>query len=103
LFEHVVRTQVPHPIYGRYALRDWHLVVDSLRKILTAPPLIKKLVAATKAESLVLWRTKLFEKFPGDGPVDWHQEYGYFDGEEIGGHSPSLFPIGPANPWNLTV
>jgi non-heme Fe2+,alpha-ketoglutarate-dependent halogenase len=84
-------------------LRDWHLVSDDMLSILTAPELIESLQRATGADSLVLWRSKVFEKYPGDGPIDWHQDYGYFDGEEVGGHRPSLFPMGPESPWNWTV
>jgi non-heme Fe2+,alpha-ketoglutarate-dependent halogenase len=102
-FESVLREKTVHPLYRRFALRDWHLVFEPLQNLLTAAPLVENLVAATGADSLILWRTKLFEKFPGDGAVDWHQDYGYFDGEEIGGHRPALFPLGPCSPWTWTV
>jgi non-heme Fe2+,alpha-ketoglutarate-dependent halogenase len=92
-----------HPMYNRYSLRDWHLVNDQVRELLTAPELVQTLKDALPAESLVLWRTKLFEKFPGDGAIDWHQEYGYFDGEEVGGHRPALFPMNPAGEWDWTL
>jgi non-haem Fe2+, alpha-ketoglutarate-dependent halogenase len=103
LFQDILESQRPHALYGRYSLRDWHLVSDTLLELLTAPELIESLRRTTGADSLVLWRSKIFEKYPGDGPIDWHQEYGYFDGEEVGGHRPALFPLGPESPWTWTV
>jgi len=41
---------------------------------------------------LLLWRSFLFAKKAGVGELGWHQEWGYFDGEEIGGDIPSLQP-----------
>ncbi|MFF0477788.1 phytanoyl-CoA dioxygenase family protein [Streptomyces sp. NPDC004284] len=99
----MLEDQPVHPMYGRYSLRDWHLVNDSVREILTAPELTKTVAQVTGADSLVLWRSKLFEKFPGDGAIDWHQEYGYFDGEEVGGHRPALYPFNPAGQWDWTM
>jgi non-haem Fe2+, alpha-ketoglutarate-dependent halogenase len=99
----IIDEQASHPLYGRYSLRDWHLASDDILSILTAPELIESLRRATGAGSLILWRSKIFEKYPGDGPIDWHQEYGYFDGEEVGGHRPSLYPLGPRSPWNWSV
>ncbi|MEU5583442.1 MULTISPECIES: phytanoyl-CoA dioxygenase family protein [Streptomyces] len=91
------------PLYNRYSVRDWHLVNDKVRELLTAPELLANLQRATGAESMILWRTKLFEKYPGDGAIDWHQEYGYFDGEEVGGHRPALFPFGSSGEWDWTL
>lgn len=102
-FRDVLDNQPLHPLYDRYSVRDWHLVNEKVRELLTAPELIKSLEEATGADSLVLWRSKLFEKFPGDGAIDWHQEYGYFDGEEIGGHRPALFPMNPSSQWGWTL
>ncbi|WP_404961638.1 hypothetical protein [Streptomyces sp. 147326] len=99
-FQDVLDNQPVHPLYNRYSVRDWHLVNEKVRELLTAPELIKSLEQATGADSLVLWRSKPFEKFPGDGAIDWHQEYGYFDGEEVGGHRPAL-PDEPLQPVEL--
>ncbi|MGW6905265.1 phytanoyl-CoA dioxygenase family protein [Streptomyces sp. NPDC054940] len=92
-----------HPMYKRYSLRDWHLINNQIRELLSAPELVRTLQDTLGAESLLLWRTKLFEKFPGDGAIEWHQEYGYFDGEEVGGHRPALFPMNPAGEWDWTL
>jgi non-heme Fe2+,alpha-ketoglutarate-dependent halogenase len=102
-FRDVLDHQPVHPLYGRYSVRDWHLVNEKVRELLTAPELISSLQAATGADSLTLWRSKLFEKYPGDGAIDWHQEYGYFDGEEVGGHRPALFPMNPSSSWSWTL
>jgi len=85
VFGFVLEDRPVHPLYGRYSLRDWHLVDESVREMLSAPELVGTLAETTGADSLILWRSKLFEKYPGDGAIDWHQEYGYFDGEEVGG------------------
>jgi non-haem Fe2+, alpha-ketoglutarate-dependent halogenase len=102
-FEHMLENQVVHPLYDRYSVRDWHLVSDALLAVLTAPELVEMIQSLTGADSLILWRSKLFEKYPGEGPIDWHQEYGYFDGEEAGGHRPALFPLATDSPWTWTV
>lgn len=102
-FQHLLNDAPTHPLYDRYSVRDWHLANDKVRDLLTAPELIKSLEEATGADSLILWRTKLFEKYPGDGAIDWHQEYGYFDGEEVGGHRPALFPLNPSGEWDWTL
>ncbi|MGC5365542.1 phytanoyl-CoA dioxygenase family protein [Streptomyces sp. DT24] len=102
-FGNVLEDQPVHPLYGRYSLRDWHLVNDAVYAILTAPELIKTIAETTGADSLVLWRSKLFEKYPGDGAIDWHQEYGYFDGEEVGGHRPALYPFNSSGQWDWTM
>jgi len=101
--EHVIRNQPSHPLYGTYSVRDWHLDFEPLLRLLTAPILVHAIQRATGADDLILWRSKIFEKFPGEGPIDWHQEYGYFDGEEAGGHRPALYPLGPDSPWNWTL
>jgi non-heme Fe2+,alpha-ketoglutarate-dependent halogenase len=102
-FMRLLDEQPIHPLYGEYSVRDWHLVSPSVLDLLSAPELVATLEAVTGASNLILWRSKLFEKFPNDGPIDWHQEYGYFDGEEAGGHRPALYPSGPESPWNWTV
>lgn len=102
-FGGVLENQAVHPLYGRYSLRDWHLVDEAVREVLTAPELVATVAETTGADSLILWRSKLFEKYPGDGPIDWHQEYGYFDGEEVGGHRPALYPFNPAGQWDWTM
>jgi non-heme Fe2+,alpha-ketoglutarate-dependent halogenase len=102
-FKEIIERAPSNPIYRRYSVRDWHLVSDELREVLTSSALTSVMRRVTGVDDLILWRSKLFEKLPGDGPIDWHQEYGYFDGEEAGGHRPALLPLGTQSPWNWTV
>jgi non-heme Fe2+,alpha-ketoglutarate-dependent halogenase len=102
-FTDIATAQPVQPLFDAYSVRDWHLVDDDVLAALTHPLLVSSLSKTITADNLILWRSKLFDKFPGDGPIDWHQDYGYFDGEEIGGHRPALFPLGGAAVWNWTV
>lgn len=91
------------PMYRRYAQRDWHLQDEELEQLLTSPAIVEP-VRRILGPDLLLWRSKIFYKPPGGGPVGWHQEWGSFDGEEIGGSIPSLQPQNPeAGIWDLTV
>jgi len=93
-----------HPIYGRYSVRDWHLVYPLLLRLFLDPEVVR-VVTAILGQDVLLWRTKVFAKAPGEGPLGWHQEWGAFNGEEIGNNRPALIPAEPAqlDPWNITV
>ena len=84
----------------------WHLLDDDLLTILTHPEIVES-VAAILGPDLLLWRSKVFAKRPGEGELGWHQEWGAFNGEEIGNDRPSLEPSAAArlsnDPWNVTV
>jgi non-heme Fe2+,alpha-ketoglutarate-dependent halogenase len=55
-------------------------------------------------EDLLLWRTKIFDKMPGEKELGWHQEWGKFNGEEVGNDVPALQHSTDAGEfWNLTV
>lgn len=43
-------------------------------------------------DNLLLWRSNVFYKPPGTGPIGWHQDFGTFSGEDIGNNKPSLLP-----------
>jgi non-haem Fe2+, alpha-ketoglutarate-dependent halogenase len=96
----------PHPLYGRFSVRDWHLLDDDLLAILSHPQIVEA-VASILGPDLLLWRSKVFAKKPGEGELGWHQEWGAFNGEEIGNDRPSLEPSAAArlsdDPWNITV
>jgi non-heme Fe2+,alpha-ketoglutarate-dependent halogenase len=79
------------PLYGRYSVRDWHLVYPELIDFVAAPSVLSQL-QAIMGEDLILWRSHLFFKPPGGDPVGWHQEFGVFGGEDIGNNKPSLVP-----------
>lgn len=92
-----------HPIYGRYSPRDWHLVDPTLRALFTDPRMVVPLTMLMGPD-LLLWRSKAFIKPPFGGPIGWHQEWGSFNGAELGNDVPALQPFGDdAAPWNVTI
>jgi non-heme Fe2+,alpha-ketoglutarate-dependent halogenase len=100
----IVEAKRSHPLYGRHSVRDFHLIDDDVRALFTHAAIVERLVPLLGAD-LVLWRTKIFHKAPGEGPLGWHQEWGAFNGEEIGNDVPGLRPsdAGSQSSWNLTV
>lgn len=99
-----IRNKADHPLYGRYSVRDWHLVYPQLTRLIAQPQVLSKL-QQIMGPDLTLWRSKVFHKRPGDGPIEWHQEWGAFNGEEIGNDKPSLIPSSRLDDgyWNVTV
>jgi non-haem Fe2+, alpha-ketoglutarate-dependent halogenase len=99
-----IKNKDNHPLYERFSVRDWHLVYPEVSQLITHPCVSIKL-RQILGENLTLWRSKLFHKRPGDGAIEWHQEWGAFNGEEIGNDKPSLVPAGPSQNefWNLTI
>ncbi|PHI36198.1 hypothetical protein CBQ28_15500 [Pseudoalteromonas sp. GCY] len=94
-----------NPLYGRFSVRDTHLLEEDVSKLITDPRVSVKLEQIL-GENLTLWRSKLFHKRPQDAAIEWHQEWGAFNGEEIGNDKPSLKPasdVGPDDYWNLTI
>ncbi len=101
--ERIVVERHTQPLYGRYALRDWHLVDPDLERVFTQDAIVQR-VAQLLGPDLVLWRSKIFYKPPGADAIGWHQEWGKFDGEEIGNSTPSLQPpVAGEDIWDLTV
>lgn len=101
--ERIVIDREENPLYGRYALRDWHLVDKDLERVFTDDAIVKR-VAQLLGPDLLLWRSKIFYKPPGADAIGWHQEWGKFDGEEIGNATPSLEPpVFGDDIWDLTV
>ena len=72
--------QRSNPIYGRFSVRDYHLIQPSLLDVLTCDSIVS-FVAEIIGKNLLLWRSKIFSKPPGEGPLGWHQEWGAFNGE----------------------
>jgi non-heme Fe2+,alpha-ketoglutarate-dependent halogenase len=92
-----------HPLYGRFSVRDWHLLIPELRT-LVAHPVVVGALRSLAGNNLNLWRSKIFHKRSRDNGTGWHQEWGAFNGEEIGNDKPSLKPLKPGDSWwNLTV
>ena len=92
-----------HPRYGRYSIRDLHLDQSCMLALFQDPEMIKNLNHIL-GENLVLWRSKVFNKPPKSGGIDWHQEWGAFNGEEIGNDIPALEHTGDGDElWDVTV
>lgn len=101
--ERIVVERRTHPLYDRYALRDWHLVDDGLAGLFTRDAIVGR-AAQLLGPDLLLWRSKIFYKPPGADAIGWHQEWGKFDGEEIGNSTPSLQPpVFGVDIWDLTI
>ncbi|MBQ0997432.1 phytanoyl-CoA dioxygenase family protein [Streptomyces sp. RK62] len=100
----VIESRARHPLYGRFSVRDWHLVEADILTLFTDPAVVGRLVSLL-GDDLVLWRTKVFRKAASEGQLGWHQEWGAFNGEEIGNDVPGLQPASAAvgGLWNLTV
>lgn len=98
----MLKTKASHPFYERFSVRDWHLIYPSLRKLFTDEGIVSSLQSLL-GEDLILWRTKIFNKEPLEGDIGWHQEWGAFNGEEIGNDVPALEYKGKEECWDLTV
>jgi non-heme Fe2+,alpha-ketoglutarate-dependent halogenase len=101
-FEEVMTNRPDHPLYGRFSVRDYHLVNPQVKALFTNPAIVDRL-ASLAGENLALWRSKLFYKPAGGGELGWHQDWGYFNGEEIGNDKPSLLPMSMDHGWDLAV
>ena len=102
-----IENMTDHPLYGRFSVRDWHLVYPELADLIHDPTVVAKL-RQIMGPDLTMWRSKVFHKRPGDGPIEWHQEWGAFNGEEIGNDKPSLVPHSRLTRsdsayWNTTI
>lgn len=102
--DRVLRERPPNPLYDRFSVRDYHLLEPHVLDLLACDPVVE-CVSRILGENLLLWRSKIFCKPPGEGPLGWHQEWGEFNGEEIGNNRPALLPSENIadRPWNLTV
>jgi len=91
LLAHVKSKSDKHPLYGRYSVRDWHLVYPEIVRLISHPKILGQL-RSVMGENLILWRSVVFYKPPGTEPIGWHQEFGSFSGEDIGNNKVSLIP-----------
>lgn len=91
LLAHMKNIADKHPLYGRYSTRDWHLVYPEITRLVSHPKILGQL-KSVMGENLILWRSVVFYKSPGCGPIGWHQEFGSFSGEDIGNNKVSLIP-----------
>lgn len=102
--DRMLDSHAEQPLYGRFSVRDWHLLDEDILALLSHPKIIEA-VASVLGPDLLLWRSKIFLKRPGEASLGWHQEWGAFNGEEIGNDRPALHPSPEAKNsiWNLTV
>jgi non-heme Fe2+,alpha-ketoglutarate-dependent halogenase len=64
------------PIYGTVSPRDWHLASRALYEVCTDPAIVERL-AGVLGPDILLWRSQMFYKKPGDGVTAWHQDYNF--------------------------
>ena len=80
--------------------RDRHLEMPDMTRLI-AHPAITDRCAQLLGPNLLTWRSQLFHKPPGKGPVGWHQATTYMFEEEFG--EPSVFPPDKDELFMLTV
>lgn len=64
------------PVYGVLSRRDWHLVARPIFDLCAQPAIVERL-AGLLGPDILLWRTQMFYKKPGDGETLWHQDYNF--------------------------
>lgn len=89
-FEKVLTGGLKSPIYGMTTHRDWHLHFRNIMNMAYRPQILER-VKPLLGENLLVWRTSIFHKAPGDGRLEWHQS-SLFAGEEYGIFKPALMP-----------
>lgn len=64
------------PVYGVASRRDWHLVERPIFDLCSQPAIVDRL-ASLFGPDILLWRTQMFYKKPGDSETLWHQDYNF--------------------------
>lgn len=100
--ERIVSEKIANPMFKRYSVRDWHLVDEDFLTLFKRDEIVAR-VQSILGHGLKLWRSKIFRTPAGGGGVGWHQEWGYFNGEEIGNDMPALKPLTFDDKWNISV
>lgn len=109
----VERDRPPHPLFGRFSVRELHLIDESVRSLVTHPAITTPLTQLFN-NNLVLWRTTAFVKPPHTGPLMWHQDDGFYRGLEYGNDIVALAPnvqpgvssecdVAPDQRWDINV
>jgi non-heme Fe2+,alpha-ketoglutarate-dependent halogenase len=101
---HMIDAKQTHSLYGRFSVRDWHLLDEDILSLFIDPSVTERLKFLLGPD-LLLWRSKIFDKRSGEQALGWHQEWGAFNGEEIGNDVPGLQPADSCRDrfWNLTI
>jgi non-heme Fe2+,alpha-ketoglutarate-dependent halogenase len=87
---HKIMAKPMSPIYDIVTHRDWHLHYRNLLTMVYRPQVIDRL-ASLLGPNLLVWRSSIFHKAPGDGRLGWHQS-SLFAGEEYGLFKPAVLP-----------
>jgi non-heme Fe2+,alpha-ketoglutarate-dependent halogenase len=64
------------PVYGVKTGRDWHLASREIFDLCSHPAIVERL-AGVLGPDVVLWRTQMFYKKPGDEVTAMHQDYSF--------------------------
>jgi non-heme Fe2+,alpha-ketoglutarate-dependent halogenase len=64
------------PIYGGRSGRDWHLASRPVYDLCSHEAIVER-VAGVLGPDILLWRSQMFYKKPGDGVTAWHQDYNF--------------------------
>ena len=95
------RCEGPSEVYpGGDPHRDRHLEMPDMMRLIAHPAIVDR-CAQLLGPDLLTWRSQLFHKPPGKGPVGWHQATTYMFEEEFG--EPSVFPPDLNDLFMLTV
>jgi len=103
LSQNVVDINKVNPIYGRHSVRDWHLVDRQILNLFQSNEIVHRVKSILNGQSIKLWRSKIFCTPPANRGIGWHQEWGHFNGEEIGNNIPALKPANYDDYWNLSI
>ncbi|MCB9791355.1 MAG: phytanoyl-CoA dioxygenase family protein [Alphaproteobacteria bacterium] len=107
------RERPVHPLFGRFSVRELHLIDPVIRRLVTHPAVATPLTQLL-GEDLLLWRTTSFVKPPHTGPLMWHQDDGFYRGLEYGNDIAALEPdippgvsdqtqVPPEDWWDITL
>lgn len=90
-------------IMNVYTPRDHHLFHKPIAEMFKSPKIVQRLNQLGEP-NLLLWRSEVFCKFPGQGTVKWHQVREFYWASDINYEKQTLvYPKGEENVLNLTV
>jgi len=101
--EEIVENNLVSPLYGRHSVRDWHLLDNKFLTLFKQDQIAHRVKSIFGGEAIKLWRSKIFVTPPKGRGIGWHQEWGHFNGEEIGNNIPALKPLHFDEFWNLSI
>lgn len=101
--QHIVDTNKINPLYERHSVRDWHLIDNDILDLFSQDEIVLRVKSILKGQAIKLWRSKIFCTPPKSRGIGWHQEWGHFNGEEVGNNIPALKPVNYDDYWNLSI